>query len=228
MTRFRTIAAVAASALVVVAIAACSSAEPGKKADETPTASPRSGTVVGFYGDSYTAGEGASDPTKRWSTIISAERGWHEYNRSVSGLGFVNNRRTFGDGDLPDLIIREKPDIVIVTMGLNDNFSFEVAADTIHQQIDADITRLHDELPEARLIVVEPFWYTDDRPRSVDIINGWVADAAASVGAEHIAGASHWIEGHPEWMAEDGLHPNDAGYAAIAERMDDALTELGL
>ena len=76
--------------------------------------------------------------------------------------------------------------------------------------------------------MVEPFWYTDDRPRSLGVISGWVEDAAAEVDADYIPGASHWIEGHPEWMAGDGLHPNDEGYAEMARRMDAALTTLGL
>ena len=54
------------------------------------------------------------------------------------------------------------------------------------------------------------------------------AIAAAAIGADYIPGASHWIEGHPGWMASDGLHPNDAGYAAMATRMDAELTKLGL
>jgi len=51
---------------------------------------------------------------------------------------------------------------------------------------------------------------------------------AEAIGADYLPGASHWIEGHPEWMAADGLHPNDDGYAEMARRMDDALTGLGL
>jgi hypothetical protein len=34
----------------------------------------------------------ASSPSKRWSTMICAQRGWKEFNPSVNGLGFVNNR----------------------------------------------------------------------------------------------------------------------------------------
>ncbi len=60
------------------------------------------------------------------------------------------------------------------------------------------------------------------------MIIGWVHDAADDIGADWVPGASHWIEGHPEWMAADGLHPNDDGYAEMARRMDAALTELGL
>ena len=75
--------------------------------------------------------------------------------------------------------------------------------------------------------MVEPFCHTDDRPPSVDIIGGWVEAAAADIHADYIPGASHWIEHHPEWMASDGLHPNDAGYSAIANRMDAALAQIG-
>ena len=62
----------------------------------------------------------------------------------------------------------------------------------------------------------------------MDIIGGWVEAAAADIHAEYIPGASHWIEHHPEWMASDGIHANDRGYAEIATRMDAELAQLGL
>jgi lysophospholipase L1-like esterase len=158
--------------------------------------------------------------------MICERRGWVEFNPSVNGMGFVNNRH---DGvDLPGLIIERHPDIVFVTMGLNDNFSYQPAGTGIRDQIDADFDRLSSALPEARFIVVEPFWYSDERPESVEIIIGWVHDAADSIGADWVPDASHWIEGHPEWMASDGLHPNDDGYAEMARRMESALASLGL
>ena len=55
-----------------------------------------------------------------------------------------------------------------------------------------------------------------------------VKAAAAFIDADYIDGASHWIEHRPELMASDGLHPNDAGYAVIAEQMDAALAKLRL
>ena len=205
---------------LVLALAGCTAV--------TPPADDDNATSVAFYGDSYTLGTGASDPSLRWSSIICAERGWQEFNPSVNGLGFVNNRATDGEGDLPALVIANDPSIVFITMGLNDNFSYDRAANQIRLRITEDFTRLATALPDARFIVVEPFWYTDRRPESVEVIIGWVRDAAAAIGADYIPGASHWIEGHPEWMASDGLHPNDAGYAAMATRMDAELTKLGL
>lgn len=216
----RTIAATVAMA-AALGLAGCSATEPAD--DRDPNA-----VRVAFYGDSYTLGTGASTAENRWSTVICQQRGWSEFNPSVNGLGFINNRGAFGDGDLPSLVIADDPDIVFVTMGLNDNFSFDARASDIRSQISADFDRLKTALPDARFIVVEPFWYTDARPESVATIIGWVEDEASAIGADYISDASHWIEGHPEWMASDGLHPNDDGYAELARRMDQALRNLGL
>jgi lysophospholipase L1-like esterase len=215
-------AALAAAALL---LAACAPADSGLDSDGGAVTDPDA-PLAAFYGDSYTLGTGASDPANRWSSVICRDRGWREFNPSVNGLGFVNNRRP--QIDLPSLVIEQDPDIVFVTMGLNDNFSYAAYGDDIQDAIDADLQRLESELPEARFIVVEPFWYTDLRPDSLGVIIGWVHDAADEIGADWVPDASHWLEGHPEWMASDGLHPNDDGYAEMARRMDAALAELGL
>ncbi|TAJ50278.1 MAG: SGNH/GDSL hydrolase family protein [Herbiconiux sp.] len=204
--------------------------------EENTTVTDPDAPLAAFYGDSYTLGTGASDPALRWSSVIAAERGWREFNPSVNGLGFVNNRSSTPTGDLADYaaddevpqIVAQNPDIVFVTMGLNDNFSMPARAADIEKAIDLDLTTLRAQLPDARFIVVEPFWYTDERPDSVEQIIGWVKAAAGEIGADYIPDASHWIEGHPEWMAGDGLHPNDEGYAEMSRRMDDALTALGI
>lgn len=222
----RTIMATAMAA-AMLGLSACTSAAASDEPIVVPIAT-SDGPRVAFYGDSYTYGTGASAEEKRWSTILSEQRGWSEFNPSVSGLGFVRNRTIFGEGDLPSFIIADNPDIVIVTMGLNDNFTFHSQSDELRANITGDFDRLTTELPDARLIVVEPFWYKDERPASVDVIISWVHDAAAAVGADYIPDASYWLAGHPEWMASDGLHPNDAGHAAIASQMDQALRTLGL
>ena len=217
-----------ASALAIaLGLAACTAPRPDTAAPDGD------GPLVAFYGDSYKLGTGASAPSKRWSSIVSAERGWREFNPSVNGLGFVNHRTVSGagSGDLPDLVLAQHPDIVLVTMGLNDNFSYDRGGERIRAAISDDLGRLRAGLPEARIVVVEPFWYTGERPASVDTIIGWTKDAAAAIGADWIPGASRWLDGHyagdtDSWMAADGLHPDDTGYARMAERMDAALRAL--
>lgn len=215
-------------AIVAVLLGLTACASPAAPDPAVPTGD---GPLVAFYGDSYTLGTGASDPAERWSSIISAERGWREFNPSVNGLGFVNNRPAGDAGDLPGRIVAEHPDIVFVTMGLNDNFSYDRAGDRIRTAIDDDLHRLRDGLPDARIVVVEPFWYTAERPPSVDVIIGWVREAADDIGADWIPGASRWLDGHyagaaDSWMASDGLHPDDEGYRHMADEMDAALARL--
>lgn len=223
LARRSALAALLAAALTV--IAGCS---PITGTATSPGVPPGDGPIVAFYGDSYTLGTGASDPSLRWSTQISQSRGWREVNPSVNGLGFVNNRATYGTGDLPDQIIAAQPDIVFVTMGLNDNFSYARAAAEIEAQIAIDLGRLREGLPDARIVVVEPFWYTAEQPESLGIIAGWVQREAQAIGADYIAGASDWIAGRPGEMAADGLHPNDEGYALMTRLMDAELVKLGL
>lgn len=214
-------AAIAAAATLAL-LTGCASAP------ASPTEADADAPLIAFYGDSYTLGTGATDLTNRWSTRIAESRGWREFNPSVNGLGFINNRSLFGDGDLPSMIIEQQPDLIMVTMGLNDNFSFDFAADAIEAQITTDLRRLRDGVPDARIIVVEPFWYTAQQPESVGIISDWVRDAASDIGADYIPGASTWIAGRDGEMAADGLHPNGEGYALMTRRMDEALLELGL
>ncbi|KQQ92625.1 hypothetical protein ASF62_12325 [Leifsonia sp. Leaf325] len=183
--------------------------------------------VVAFYGDSFTHGQGASVSGKRWSTLVSDDHDWIEINPSISGLGFVKNR-TRDAIDIVDTIVAAQPDIVISTMGLNDNSVMPGSAAEVHAAIEADFHRFATEIPDARFIVVEPFWSNQDRPASVDRIIGWVKAAATEVGADYISGASHWMDGHPELHEPSGGHPNDAGHAMIARRMDAALAKLGL
>lgn len=208
---------------VLLGVAACSS--PGPSVSEPPSGD---GPLVAFYGDSYTLGEGASSPERRWSTIVSEQRGWREFNPSVSGLGFVNFRDA-QPRDLVDVIVEQRPDIVVVTMGLNDAFSVDREADRIRSAIQEDFERFRDELPEARLIVSEPFWHLEEQTAESLRITAWVAESAESVDAERMEGAATWLEdGADGMLAADGLHPNDSGYERIAGIMDEGLRTLGL
>ena len=90
-TRLKLIIAAVLCLLVAIGAVLAVNSSPSEQAGTTGT-----GTRVAFYGDSYTLGTGASDYANRWSTIISEERGWDEFNPSVNGLGFINNRTKFG------------------------------------------------------------------------------------------------------------------------------------
>ena len=182
--------------------------------------------IVAFYGDSCTLGIGASDKSKRRSTLICGERNWREVNPSVNGLGFVNNRSAALDE--PGEVIAARPDIVFITMGLNDKSSYDRAAAEIHRRIGVDFLRLKGALRAARFIAVEPFRHTDERAESLGVISGWVTSAASDIGAAFVPGAPYWILHHPEWMAKDRLHPNNERDAEMTCTMNVELKKLAL
>lgn len=213
--------------MLVAALGVCVLAGCAPSADPKGTSLPEDAPVVAFYGDSYTLGTGATDSSHRWSTRISEQRGWREVNPSMNALGFVAHREAFGV-DLPAQIIEADPDIVFITMGLNDAYSYAEPGPDVRAAIDDDFDRLHSALPDARFIVVEPFWYTAVQPQSLDVVTEWVKAAADEIDADYIAGASSWIQGREGEMASDGQHPNDVGYDLMTEKMDAALRGLGL
>ncbi|MDM4763581.1 SGNH/GDSL hydrolase family protein [Galbitalea sp. SE-J8] len=231
------------SVLAALALAGCAAA-PTTAAPETSappasgapsgtptpasTAIPR-GSRVAFYGDSYTVGFGATDPSLRWSTLLCADRGWIELNDAQGGLGFLLNRPSFGAGDRVDAIIAEKPDAVVVMLGLNDVLGGYGDDPRVAERIASDIDRLgaYQRASGARLVVVEPMWFKAERPPGLQTVIDLVRAATVRAHGLFVAGASHWLDDHPDWFYSDGLHPNDAGYAQIALRLEGALDANG-
>jgi lysophospholipase L1-like esterase len=228
--RRRWLAAFIAAAIAVTAVITVS----GLRADVQQTTVARAdtsgsevavGPLVAFYGDSYTKGSAASSPAVRWSSLVAQAEGWTEYNAGYPGLGFVRKRDKVGDVTAD--VIAQHPEVLIVALGINDNFEWTGNEQAIQEAILPEFQRLRDGLPGTRIIVVEPWWYTAERPASVEQIIGWVHDAADTIGADYISGASHWLDEDPAtWISADGLHPSDAGYAHLAQRMLEELDAL--
>ena len=175
------------------------------------------GAVVAFYGDSLTAGFGASSAASRWSALLCATHGWREVNPSISGLGFVQAR---GSRDVPGTIIAAKPDLILVTLGANDLWIVAQRPREVETAIHADLRRLRDET-EAVILVAMPFSPISYRPAQLVALEGWLRDAAREVGAGVIESAA--------WMADqvgmtiDPVLFNDAGERRMAELMDAAI-----
>lgn len=178
------------------------------------------GAVVAFYGDSLTAGFGASSASSRWSALLCARHGWREVNPSISGLGFVQSR---GSRDVPGAIVAAKPDLVLVTLGANDLWIVAQRPREVETAIHADLRRLRDET-DAVILVAMPFSPISYRPAQLVTLEGWLRDAAREIGAGVIESAS--------WMADqvgmtiDPVHFNDAGERRMADLMDAALAEI--
>lgn len=175
------------------------------------------GPVVAFLGDSYTVGARASSENTRWSSLVSKELGWSEQNFGIADTGYLVEGAMANGAPYADRIpavAEAKPEIVVVSGGLNDMFS---STPDIVASINATYTELRAALPDARIIAVSPLWTAGEPvPEQMLAINDAVREAAVAVEAEYMD-IGQPLVGHPEWMHSDKVHPLDEGYAAIAE-----------
>ena len=108
---------------------------------------------------------------------ICEERGWREFNPSVNGLGFVNNRDGLGARPArPDH--RGRPRHRLHHHGTERRVQLRPRrppASGIGSRTTSSACA--SALPDARFIVVEPFWYTEERPESIETIIDWVGGA---------------------------------------------------
>lgn len=226
---------IAATVVAMVALGgwALSSMPEPATADRTPRPIPTFSfdgeperETVAFIGDSFTEGAGSSTTTReyRWSTLVSDELGWVEKNFAVGGTGYVNG----GPADAPfhtvvPEVVATEPDIVVVAGGGNDQWSEPAEVEDAAGDLFAT---LRSELPDAQIIVISPWWHTEPPASMPDLIEA-VRSAAEADGATFVD-TGQPLQGHREWLSGDGIHPNDEGYAVLADAVLDALRGEGL
>lgn len=150
------------------------------------------------------------------------------YNRGISGhkVPDLDNR---WDRDCIDLA----PDLVSILIGVNDiwhklNGNYDGTAEQYGEQLAALLARTKEALPNAKLVVCEPFvlrcgavndnWFPDfDNRRAL------CRQAAEEAGAVFVPFQSMFDEAveagsRPNFWAGDGVHPSAQGAALMATR----------
>lgn len=207
-------------------------ATPSSAATETATASPTPSAtateteeaeppVAAFLGDSYVEGIGASSQEDRWSTLVALELGWEEMNHGISGTGYATNAQGPGYVDRLDDVIAENPDVVVVSGGQNNFSTYQFDPQGTLQAISSVYEDLRAELPDAQIIAVGP-----STPSAVDqtvfALDAAVQEAAESVDATYVSLLDPDVF-TLEMIQPDGVHVDDAGHTAIAERVINAV-----
>jgi lysophospholipase L1-like esterase len=197
-------------------------------ATPTPAPEPTTDVVksVAFVGDSYTSGAGASAPSLRWTDIVAARFGWEQFNLGVGGTGYVTVGSLEGGNVYPDRIpqiIESAPDLVILSGGRNDIDAHPEAIATSALTV---IDSVRAQLPGAEFAVLSPVWDDDEAPAELAAVASALRGAAETAGAAYID-TGQPLAGHPEMLTEDGVHPNDGGYVALAQSIGDALAAAG-
>lgn len=230
------LALVALIAAVAVAVPAALTPPQRSEAAPRPLPSmfvPEKKPVAAFIGDSYTAGAGSTDGG--FVKLVAAEQGWLAKNLGRGGTGFITRenldpelaRKGCGKDycesyvEMIDAAAKLQPAVVVVSGGRN-NASDDPEA--LHATIDSFFAELRAELPDARLIVTSPLWGSTEPPAILTAMATWERDAAASVDAEFLE-IGQPLGGRDELLSDDGVHPNDAGHAAIAEAINSELSQ---
>jgi hypothetical protein len=74
--------------------------------------------------------------------------------------------------------------------------------------------------PSSKLLVIGPPWPTADPPFDVLYVRDTLSGQAHKAGATFIDPISEgWFVGRPDLIGPDGVHPNDAGHAYMAEKI---------
>jgi acyl-CoA thioesterase-1 len=187
-------------------------------------ASTESGTApqrAVFVGDSYTAGTGATNASTTFPQLVAERMGWEVVNLGRGGTSYLATSDQAGCGldycpnylEMIPAVVDADPDIVVVSGGRNDQMSTEVAA-----QIDRFYTELRATLPDAVIYATSPLGDDDPAPRSLASMGAAIEAAVTKAGGQYLD-LGQPLTGRPELITGDGVHPNDDGYALIANTL---------
>ena len=203
------------------------SATPNKTPAPTdpPTTAPTGPDVAVFLGDSYTQGWGASEPIVKWTTLVAYAAGWSEVNEGQGGTGYVTTAgvASCGQADCPAYpdrvagIVAAAPDVVVIAGGQNDRWALATDPALVQAAVDRTFSLLREGLPNARLIALGPST-AEPATAMITDLDGWVRAAADRVDAEYVSLLDPVVI-QSDMVASDGVHVNDAGHRAIADRV---------
>jgi lysophospholipase L1-like esterase len=194
------------------------------------------------YGDSITAGVGASDAAHRWANIVAATKGYFLQNSGVSSTVLQNTVQnavaTIGaaaDGNGRDTyttrINAHNPKYVIFLYGLNDLRLNDAAFSVANFQ--NDLGEIIDGIVEAGTLAqnivvgsppyMNPAMYGGSAPWNAGSTEKHEAHAAACAAVASAKGTRYadiytamLNGGGNALLTADGIHPNDSGHALIA------------
>jgi len=217
---------IAIVAIVLTVVALASRGSDAASDDSVPAISVATSPTAVFIGDSFTQGVGASGPEARWVTLVALKEGWEPLNLGQSGSGYVAVAST---ADCPDadcrtfpqsatLAVDDKPAVVVIAGSQSDSEAFAKTPAIVEAAITATFQAVRAGLPNAKIIAMGvPSIGTPSK--SVTAYDAKIKDAVLAVGGTFVNLLDPPLL-KPSLIGPDGVHPNDAGYDAIAQRVE--------
>ena len=176
--------------------------------EDKPVRQPTAGTRIICFGDSLTAGTGASrgmDYPAQLSRLIS---------REVVNAGVPGDTTAEGLARLEADVLSQSPRLVLITLGGND-LKNRIPKDEAFRNLREIVDRIHEAGAVAIIGGI-------DIPLYGRGFGAAYRKLAEETGAVLIENILEDILGDRALMS-DPIHPNDAGYAIMAERFHEAI-----
>ena len=213
------------------------------------------GKKIAFLGDSITEGHGTSDVRNTFWNLLARRTGAQCYGYGIGGTRIARQQKPTDerwdqdfvsrvDGMIPDA------DIVVVFGGTNDFGHGDAAFGTMNDRtpdtfcgaLHVLYQKLYERYPEAQLVVMTPTHrlsedegdWNERGIRRVGVLADYV-EAIRQAAAYYsipvldlwrVSGIQPKIPALQERYMPDGLHPNDAGHARIADKLQGFLQAL--
>lgn len=186
--------------------------------------------VALWFGDSFTAGTGATGQGTAESCLTSVALGYVCALDAQGGTGYVAdgqvNSKSFQPlgKRLPETASQyQHPDLIVIDAGRNDGTApiaeVEAAAARYYNGIEK-------AYPNKPVVLIAPY-FMGDGPGAFADLRAWMRQQAKArdwVFIDPIA--EGWTRSWSGLVIADGVHPSPAGHKAIAERLSAALAEL--
>jgi len=177
---------------------------------DTVTNYPSDGTTIVAFGDSLVEGVGASTGND-FVSVLS-----RQLEEPIVNLGVRGD--TTADALLRlDQVIAQDPKVVIVLLGGNDYLQQIPKAETF-ANLNQIVTTIHDSGAVVILLGVRGGLLRDE-------YQGDYQDLAQSLGTAYVPNVLDGLFANPSLMS-DTVHPNDAGYQVIADKVEPVLRDV--
>jgi acyl-CoA thioesterase-1 len=175
-----------------------------------PAAKPTGGTSIIAFGDSLVAGVGAS-AGHDFVSVLSGRLGVRILNAGRPG-----DTTASALARLDRAVLARNPRVVIVLLGGND-FLRRVPRDRTFDNLETIVTRIRQRGAAVVLVGVSLGLFTDSYAAQYEAL-------AEHTSAAYVPDVLDGVYGHADRMA-DQIHPNDRGYAIVADRIEPALRD---
>ena len=167
--------------------------------------------LVIFLGDSLTAGRGLSADQAFPALVADALREKGRLVRVVNAG--VSGDTTSGGLDRLGYLLEQKPDVLVVGLGVNDAFRGQ-PVDRIEANLRAIVARA--KSAGARVVLLGMRVPTNYGPDYTEAFAAMYARVAKTERVELMPFLLDGVGGHPELNLDDGIHPNRDGQRMIA------------